>query len=106
MSREFHDTVVRECGNPVIGVVIGALEALWMGYESLWAGRRDDAGTYPSAADRRAVMRTHAKITAHIASGDRVRAQRAARRHLEESQRVMMGEAAAEVVDSIGQWLH
>ena len=86
IGREFHDLVVRGCGNHTIIAVVGSLETLWTSHERQWADESAARGTYPSLAQRRAVLNTHIKLTETIAEGDVDRARRIAGRHLADTQ--------------------
>ena len=48
IGREFHDLVVRGCGNHTIIAVVGSLETLWTSHEQQWADESAARGTYPS----------------------------------------------------------
>ncbi|OCB11325.1 FadR/GntR family transcriptional regulator, partial [Mycobacterium intracellulare] len=86
IGREFHDLVVRGCGNHTIIAVVGSLETLWTSHERQWADESASRGTYPSLAQRRAVLNTHIKLTETIAEGNVDRARRIAGRHLADTQ--------------------
>jgi len=86
IGREFHDLVVRGCGNHTIIAVVGSLETLWTSHERQWADESASRGTYPSVAQRRAVLNTHIKLTETIAEGNVDRARRIAGRHLADTQ--------------------
>jgi GntR family transcriptional repressor for pyruvate dehydrogenase complex len=86
IGRQFHDLVVRGCGNHTIIAVVGSLESLWTSHEQRWADETSARGTYPSLAKRRAVLSTHVKLTETIAEGDVDRARRIAGRHLADTQ--------------------
>jgi len=86
IGREFHDLVVRGCGNHTIIAVVGSLETLWSSHERQWADESAARGTYPSLAKRRAVLNTHIKLAETIAEGDVDRARRIAGRHLADTQ--------------------
>ena len=51
IGREFHDLVVRGCGNHTIIAVVGSLETLWTSHEQQWADESAARGTYPSLAN-------------------------------------------------------
>jgi len=86
IGREFHDLIVRGCGNQTIIAVVGTLETLWTSHERQWADESAASGTYPSLAKRRAVLSTHIKLAETIAEGDIDRARRIAGRHLADTQ--------------------
>ncbi|BBU21948.1 FadR/GntR family transcriptional regulator [Mycobacterium xenopi] len=86
IGRQFHDALVRGCGNKTIIAVVGTLETLWTSHEQQWADESAARGTYPSLANRRAVLNTHIKLTEMIEAGDVDRARRIAARHLADTQ--------------------
>ena len=86
IGRQFHDLIVRGCGNHTITAVVGTLETLWTGHERQWADESAARGTYPSLAKRRAVLGAHNTLAETIADGDADRARRIAGRHLADTQ--------------------
>ncbi|WP_343710522.1 FCD domain-containing protein, partial [Mycobacterium sp.] len=86
IGRQFHDLVVRGCGNRTIIAVVGTLETLWTSHEQQWADQSAERGTYPALPKRRAVLNTHVKLTEMIEAGDADRARRVAARHLRDTQ--------------------
>ncbi len=86
IGRQFHDLIVRGCGNQTITAVVGTLETLWTGHERQWADESAARGTYPSLAKRRAVLGAHITLAETIADGDADRARRIAGRHLADTQ--------------------
>jgi GntR family transcriptional regulator, transcriptional repressor for pyruvate dehydrogenase complex len=96
IGRQFHDALVRGCGNSTVTAVVGSLEALWSNHEQRWAERSAAAGDYPSTAERKAVLKTHTALTDAIASGDPERARRIASRHLGDAQAYVLSENATQ----------
>ena len=86
IGRQFHDQIVRGCGNHTMIAVVGSLETLWTSHEQQWAEQTSARGSYPSMKERRAVLNTHIKLTELIEAGDVDRARRLASRHLEDTQ--------------------
>ncbi|WP_375482722.1 FadR/GntR family transcriptional regulator [uncultured Mycobacterium sp.] len=86
IGRQFHDALVRGCGNQTIIAVVGTLETLWTSHEQQWANESAAHGTYPSLSKRRAALNTHVKLTEMIEAGDVDRARRVAARHLADTQ--------------------
>lgn len=84
LSREFHESVVALCGNQTLTVVVGALEALWSGFETEWASRQND-GSVP-IDERREVLKDHAELISHIEAGDSAMALEVSRLHLARAQ--------------------
>jgi DNA-binding FadR family transcriptional regulator len=90
VAREFHDELARSCGNETLRQVVGTLESLWSEYESHWAQASSSAGEYPTVPERRSVLAAHAAITDAIRRGEPETAERASRRHLDATQRVLL----------------
>ncbi|OBI48959.1 GntR family transcriptional regulator [Mycobacterium kyorinense] len=86
IGRQFHNLLVRGCGNHTMLAVVGSLETLWSSHEQQWAEESTAKGTYPSLAKRRAVLNTHVKLTDSIEAGDVDRARRIAARHVADTQ--------------------
>lgn len=86
IGRQFHDQVVRGCGNHTMIAVVGSLETLWSSHEQQWAEQTAALGEYPSLSKRRAVLNTHVRLTEVIEAGDADRARRLAARHLADTQ--------------------
>jgi DNA-binding FadR family transcriptional regulator len=86
IGRQFHNLLVRGCGNHTMIAVVGSLETLWTSHEQQWADESAARGTYPSLAKRRTVLNTHVKLTESIEAGDVDRARRIAARHVSDTQ--------------------
>jgi DNA-binding FadR family transcriptional regulator len=99
LGRQFHDAVVRGCGNATVTAVVSSLEALWSSHEQRWAERASASGEYPSPAQRKAALKAHTALTEAIESGDAERARRVATRHLADAQTfVLSGDASTRVI--------
>ena len=85
LSREFHESIVSQCGNQTLTVVVGALESLWSGFETEWASRQE-GGSIP-IQERREVLKEHALLISCIEAGDTEKAQEVARHHLARAQK-------------------
>lgn len=96
LGRQFHDTLVRGCGNSTVKAVVGSLEALWSSHEQRWAESTSAAGEYPSIAERKAVLKTHTALTEAIERGDAERARRVASRHLADAQAYVLSKHAGQ----------
>jgi GntR family transcriptional regulator, transcriptional repressor for pyruvate dehydrogenase complex len=90
VAREFHDELARSCGNETLRQVVGTLESLWSDYESHWAHASSRTGAYPTVEERRSVLAAHDAITEAIRRGDAATAERASRRHLDATQRLLL----------------
>jgi GntR family transcriptional repressor for pyruvate dehydrogenase complex len=86
IGAQFHDEVVRGCGNHTMIAVVGSLEALWTGHLQWWAEETAAKGEYPSLGKRRIALSTHTKMADSIEAGDGERARRLAARHLADTQ--------------------
>ena len=53
IGGQFHDEVVRGCGNHTMIAVVGSLETLWTGHLNIWAKETAARGEYPSMSKRR-----------------------------------------------------
>lgn len=102
LARRFHDAVLHGCGNATMALVAGSLGALWSNHESNWAATSDERGDYPDPAARRAVLRTHIKITEAIEEGDGGRARHLAARHIEETQRYVLAQSTKQFISVEG----
>ena len=70
ISRQFHETVVEECGNPAISVITSGLSMLWSAHEVDWATEATLSGTFPSLDTRREALEWHRQMAALIREGD------------------------------------
>jgi GntR family transcriptional repressor for pyruvate dehydrogenase complex len=86
IGGQFHDEVVRGCGNHTMVAVVGSLETLWTSHLQWWADETAARGEYPPMSKRRIAMTTHTKIADAIEGGDAERARKLAARHLADTQ--------------------
>jgi GntR family transcriptional regulator, transcriptional repressor for pyruvate dehydrogenase complex len=86
IGGQFHDEVVRGCGNHTMIAVVGSLETLWTGHLNLWAKETAARGEYPSMSKRRIALTVHTKLTDAIDVGDADRARKLAARHIADTQ--------------------
>lgn len=96
LGRQFHDLIVRGCGNHTVVAVVGSLEELWSGRERQWAARSSATGHYPTMRERQAVLKTHRAITDAIQSGNEKRAKEIAARHLCDTQTYVLTDEATQ----------
>jgi DNA-binding FadR family transcriptional regulator len=82
IGGQFHDELVRGCGNHTMIAVVGSLETLWTGHLNWWAEETAARGEYPSMNKRRIALSTHTKVTDAIETGDADRARKLAARHI------------------------
>lgn len=97
-AREFHDALARLCGNETLRQVVGTLETLWSDYESRWAESTTRTGSYPAVELREEVIAAHTAISNAIAIGEAETAEKAARRHLEQTQQFVLQTEAKQPV--------
>ena len=90
IGNQFHDEVVRGCGNHTMIAVVGSLETLWTSHLQQWADKTAARGEHPSMSRRRVALTTHNKVTDAIEAGDGERARRLAARHLADTQTYFM----------------
>jgi DNA-binding FadR family transcriptional regulator len=86
IGGQFHDEVVRGCGNHTMIAVVGSLETLWTGHLNWWAQETAARGEYPSMSKRRIALTIHSKITDAIEAGDGDRARKLSARHIADTQ--------------------
>ena len=87
IGNQFHDEVVRGCGNHTMVAVVGSLETLWTSHLQQWADKTAAEGENPPlSGKRRIALSTHNKITDAIEAGDAERARRLTARHLADTQ--------------------
>jgi len=100
-ALKFHFGIVAESGNTTIGLLAGALTAVWNAQESSWAERATTDGAYPDPKHRRDVVKVHRRVIKYIAEGNIDRVTQALRAHLAETQSyVNYKNAQVEVLDS------
>lgn len=90
LARQWHDEMVKACGNETMILLVGTLETIWSHHESIWADHIAAAGKYPELKLRRLVLRAHVRMTEAIEAGNAEAVLRAARRHLDESQTYLL----------------
>lgn len=81
-ARAFHETLVANCGNETMILVIGALESLWSAHER----HVYETGPEPHPTVRRSALKAHEKLITVIAAGNADTATGIARRHLDATQ--------------------
>jgi len=82
-GRDFHEALVRLCGNETMGILLGAVEVLWARQEREWA---QQAVVDTDLRARRAGLREHGNLIALIEAGDESAVYRASVLHLEAAQ--------------------
>lgn len=102
LARRWHSSVVECCGNQTLILLVGTLEAIWSHHESQWADQIAAQGEYPDLKARRAVLKSHVKVTDAIEAGNEERAHRVSRRHLDEAQAYLLAKEPAMRVSITG----
>jgi GntR family transcriptional regulator, transcriptional repressor for pyruvate dehydrogenase complex len=89
LARQFHETLVQQCGNTSMIVMIGALESIWTAHEKTYWGeiaavddRTSERGSALTARSLRAALRDHEKLLAAIEAGAVDKASSLAGAHL------------------------
>ncbi|MFV9636028.1 FadR/GntR family transcriptional regulator [Mycobacterium neumannii] len=90
IGGQFHDEIVRGCGNHTMIAVVGSLETLWTGHLNWWAEESAAKGEYPAMNKRRIALTVHTKITDAIESGDGERARKLAAKHVADTQTYLL----------------
>jgi GntR family transcriptional regulator, transcriptional repressor for pyruvate dehydrogenase complex len=94
--RQFHETLLRTCGNSTFELLLGMLENLWYAHEEDWAARTVIEGALPGSAATRRSLDDHMELMKAIEKGDAPGAATLARCH----QEVMQPQANLGGVDS------
>jgi DNA-binding FadR family transcriptional regulator len=97
-SREFHEALVRLCGNRPLMVMASALERMWSAHEKGWASRIAESDPV-KMSERVAAGRVHARMIELIATGDADGVARIAVEHLAHAQRSPKPKDGRMVVD-------
>lgn len=84
-SLKFHAALVQAAGSSTIEILVGTIEAIWVGQEQRWAEAAAELGSYPDETDQASSLASHRQIATRIERGDADGAMKAARSHLEAS---------------------
>jgi DNA-binding FadR family transcriptional regulator len=87
-AREFHDLLVAFTPTVTVRYVVGSLTRLWTAQEEAWAEVLAPLGEYPE--DTAAVLATHRRLLAEIATGRTAQVERLARAHLAATQALFL----------------
>jgi GntR family transcriptional repressor for pyruvate dehydrogenase complex len=85
-TADFHRSMVSCCGSATMGLIVGSLEALWLGHVQSWAETTTRAGVFPTAEYRRHGLDVHEEITSLIEAGEVVAAAEVAESHFDAEQ--------------------
>ncbi len=86
-ARRFHETLVANCGNDTMILLVGALESLWSAHVDTLARGPAQLGAFSAAATRAASYDEHVALLDAIEAGDADRAEELAAAHLAEPAR-------------------
>lgn len=84
-SRQFHETIVRQCGIQSLTIMAGALESVWSTHEEAWALRHGPQN-HIAMHHRMEALDEHQALIDCIAAGDADGARHLAATHLATSQ--------------------
>ena len=101
VTREFHQTLVRECGNETMILMVGTLDTLWSSQEQAWASQASTTGEFPTVEHRETGNRAHERIMRLIEDGDSERLEAFARVHLENTLHYAMSPGPVAVVEPL-----
>jgi DNA-binding FadR family transcriptional regulator len=85
-QRRFHRLLAAQCGNEVVAVLVGTLQAIWLEHVRAWAERLASIGEFPdlSALTDGGGIVDHRELIDLIEAGLAAEAEAAARRHMAE----------------------
>src|SRR6201987_4467169 len=86
IGGQFHDEIIRGCGNHTMIAVVGSLETLWSGHLNMWAKEPAAGGESPWMSRRGIVFPIQTKLREATGPGDAERAQNPAPRHIADTQ--------------------
>lgn len=101
-SREFHELVVKHCGNSTLVVVAGSLETLWSGQQLAWSQDATAKGKFPKLEEKLLGIQAHERLLQYIDDGNVEAAQAQAKKHLTQSLLHALDENADRVIFPIG----
>jgi DNA-binding FadR family transcriptional regulator len=90
VARRWHEEMVGACGSETLILLVGTVEAIWSRHELALAGRTPAQGIAAERKRRVRTLQAHERVTRAIAAGDARAAERAARSHLEDTQRYLL----------------
>lgn len=85
-TADFHSNLVACCGSQTMGLLVGSLEALWLGHVQDWAETTARHGQFPTPAYRRHGLDVHEEITDLIEAGEVVAAAELTESHFDPQQ--------------------
>jgi DNA-binding FadR family transcriptional regulator len=96
LAGEFHQALVRGCGNGAMILIVGTLEAIWSSVLGRLAQRADEHMDVASREVREAGEAAHAELIEAIRRGDAPAASRLTARHLDQSHPVALASEETE----------
>jgi DNA-binding FadR family transcriptional regulator len=102
-GRLFHEALVAGCGNQVLILIAGALEAIWSVQEKHWAQRALRRGNFPYQDLPVESVEPHERLIGLIEEGDAEAARSYAQEHLSRSQRYALGDAGSDKLVDVQQ---
>src|SRR4029078_11220289 len=90
IGGQFHDEIVRGCGNHTMIAVVGSLETLWSSHLQWGADETAARGESPALSKRRIALNIQTKIAEAIEAGDAERSRKLSARHLADTQAYFM----------------
>lgn len=100
-ARQFHQSIVDNCGSSTLALMIGTLETLWSSQATRWAAMVASENRYPGTENRRSVLKVHTRILTAIANGEPDRARHMTHRHLLDTQRYVLEAHHADLITSL-----
>jgi DNA-binding FadR family transcriptional regulator len=84
VARQFHEDLVRSCGNDTLGIVLGAIEALWSAHVANLMRSPADLEPFADLESRTNCLATHTAIVDAIECGDAEGVAQLLRDHMNE----------------------
>lgn len=81
-SREFHELLVKHCGNSTLVVIAGSLETLWSTLQLAHTQDAAEEGRFPDQEERARGIEAHERLLELIEAGDVDGARHQASKHL------------------------
>lgn len=100
LSREFHELIVDAVPNRAIRLLVRSLESVWSAQEETWANEATRLGDYPILERQNASLEAHRHIAANIRMGNAGTVERAARKHLNAAQELVLQQYGDRVIDA------
>lgn len=99
-ARTFHDILVTGLENRTTQLLVRSMVAIWSVQEEIWADAVNSVAQYPSAAEQKESLKTHARTIKLIVDGDVDGVRALATKHLKATQKIVLARFGDEVVDA------